>query len=37
MTNVVFAVSRAALVCAEPAGGGEGDFLKPCLSANRPC
>lgn len=29
MTNVVFVVSRA-----EPEGGGEGDFLKPCLQTD---
>lgn len=34
MTNVVFVVSHAALVCAEPAGGGEGDFLKLCLQTD---
>lgn len=34
MTNVVFVVSHAALVCAEPVGGGEGDFLKPCLQTD---
>lgn len=34
MTNVVFVVSRAALVCVEPVGGGEGDFLKPCLQTD---
>lgn len=34
MTNVVFVVSHVALVCAEPVGGGEGDFLKPCLQTD---
>lgn len=34
MTNLVFVVSHAALVCVEPAGGGEGDFLKPCLQTD---
>lgn len=34
MTNVVFVVSRVALVRAEPAGGGEGDFLKLCLQTD---
>lgn len=34
MTNIVFVVSHAALVCAGPVGGGKGDFLKPCLQTD---